>query len=88
MLTPEVSLPPGGPVHAALSILYRAQLTPQAPEGTELDDEAYQPGAIFINNSLMSGLLQGLSGWSMTDVHSGLYMLGTRRADTDVWFKL
>jgi hypothetical protein len=33
----------------------------------------------------MEGLLKGLSDWSMIDLHSGLYMLGTRFPLSNQW---
>ncbi len=88
LLDTAVLLPPGGPIFKGLSILHTAQLLSQSPEGTELDDQAYEPGAVFLNNQLMAEMLKGLPNWNMTDIHSGLYMLGTRLAETDSWFSI
>jgi hypothetical protein len=73
----RVMLPPGGPIYNALSLLNRAHLIGK-PAGSALDDEAFEPGAIFENNALFVDILKGQSDWSLLDVHSGLYMLGTR----------
>lgn len=81
----EVMLPPGGPVFNALSILHKAKILSTKPAGSELDDQAFEPGAIYENNALMSDLLKGKSDWSILDVHSGLYMLGTRHNLSDQW---
>jgi hypothetical protein len=78
MHQPRVMLPPGGPIYNALALLHRAHFLPMKPAGSELDDEAFEPGAIFENNALFVDILKGLAGWSLVDVHSGLYMLGTR----------
>jgi hypothetical protein len=84
--TRVVMLPPGGPIFNALSILYRTHLLSRLPSGSELDDEAFEPGAIYKNNALFEEIHRGYSGWNLLDVHSGLYMLGTRSADSDRWF--
>jgi hypothetical protein len=81
----EVMLPPGGPIFAALTTLYKAKILKRAPSGNELDDEAFEPGSIYENNALMADLLVGRAGWSMIDVHSGLYMLGTRYPPSKNW---
>lgn len=81
----EVMLPPGGPVYNALKILHKAKMLSTPPSGNELDDEAFEPGSIYENNALMAELLHGRSGWSMIDVHSGLYMLGTRHSHSRGW---
>lgn len=74
----EVMLPPGGPIFTGLSTLNKAKVLKTRPSGTELDDQAFEPGSIYENNALMAELLAGRPNWSMVDVHSGLYMLGTR----------
>lgn len=76
---PKPVLPPGGPVHAGLSLLHQAGVISRAPAGSALDDEAFEPGALFENNALLTELQKGLPGWCLTDVHGGVYMLGTRR---------
>jgi len=82
LVSHDVMLPPGGPIFNALSILHRAKILSQAPDGSELDDAKFEPGSIYANTGLMAELLPGSSGWSMIDVHSGLYMLGTRWAQS------
>lgn len=79
---PKPILPPGGPVHAGLTLLHRARIISRPPAGSELDDEAFEPGALYENNALLVELRAGLSDWSLLDVHSGVYMLGTRRASS------
>lgn len=81
----ECMLPPGGPIYMGLSILHQAKILSRKPSGSELDDEAFEPGAIYENNALMSDILKGKSDWSILDVHSGLYMLGTRHNLSDNW---
>jgi hypothetical protein len=86
LTTPVVMLPPGGPVFNALSILHRVHILSSRPSGNELDDEAFEPGAIYENNALFQEIHRGHDGWNLLDVHSGLYMLGTHLAESDTWF--
>ncbi len=85
MIGREVMLPPGGPIFNALKLLHKAYILSDPPAGSELDDQAFEPGAIYENNATMEGLLKGLSDWSMIDLHSGLYMLGTRYPFSNQW---
>jgi hypothetical protein len=78
-------LPPGGPIFAGLQILYKAGVLTTPPEGSELDDQAFEPGALYLNNRLFVDLLSGLDDWCLVDVHSGVYMLGTRDAKSRSW---
>lgn len=86
LTTPVVMLPPGGPIFNALSILHAAHLLSRPPAGSDLDDEAFEPGAIYENNALFEEIHRGHADWNLLDVHSGLYMLGTRLADSANWF--
>lgn len=88
LTTAEVLLPPGGPIFAGLAMLHRANVLPRPPSGSDLDDEAFEPGSIYENNKLFEELHRGQPGWNLLDVHSGLYMLGTRLAESDGWFSL
>jgi hypothetical protein len=83
---PDVLLPPGGPIYAGLQLLKRAHFLLRDPEGSELDDQAFEPGALYINNDLFVEIRKGLADWSLIDVHSGLYMLGTRLAVSNNWY--
>lgn len=78
-------LPPGGPIYNALKLLHKAHILPEPPAGSELDDAAFEPGALYENNATMEGLLKGLPDWGMLDIHSGLYMLGTRYPLSNQW---
>ncbi|MGO6677624.1 hypothetical protein [Rhizobium leguminosarum] len=86
LVTHDIMLPPGGPIFNALSILHKTNILSKAPDGSELDDAKFEPGSIYANTGLMAELLPGSSGWSLIDVHSGLYMLGTRWAQSDSVF--
>ena len=46
MLGPPPMLPPNGPIFNALKLLHRAHVLAQPPAGSELDDHAFEPGAI------------------------------------------
>lgn len=72
------ALPPGGPIFNGLKILNQAKITSKPPAANELDDEAFEPGVIYEDNGLFMELCKQRSDWCMIDVHSGLYMLGTR----------
>ncbi len=84
--TQEPILPPGGPIFNGLKILHQAGVLACAPSGSELDDEAFEPGALYENNQLLVDLLNGLKEeWCLVDVHSGVYMLGTRHPHSNSW---
>jgi len=85
MTTPRPILPPGGPIYAGLKLLYGSSIISVPPEGSELDDEAFEPGALYANNALFVELLKGEEDWSLVDVHSGVYMLGSRDPKSKCW---
>lgn len=82
---PTPILPPGGPIFTGLRMLHDVHVLSRPPAGSELDDEAFEPGALYENNALLAELLTGLSDWCLIDVHSGVYMLGTRDPRSDTW---
>lgn len=82
-----VWLPPGVPVFAALSLLHTTGILAKKPEGSELDDQSFEPGAIVANTGLMADLRKGRDDWDLLDVHSGLYMLGTRDPASATYFQ-
>lgn len=81
----SVALPPNGPIAAGINILHKANILSQPAAGNDLDDGSWEPGVIYANNGLMLDLLKGKTDWSLLDVHSGLYMLGTRHALSTEW---
>lgn len=83
--SPPPMLPPGGPIHAGLTLLHQAGITSRPAAGSALDDAAFEPGAIYENNSLLSELCKQRTDWSLIDVHSGIYMLGTHDPRSDSW---
>ncbi|MET4728564.1 hypothetical protein ABIE09_002374 [Lysobacter enzymogenes] len=78
-------LPPGGPVFNGLRMLYDVNVSGEKPAGSELGDQAFEPGALYINNNLLTVLCGSLEGWCLLDVHSGVYMLGTRHPHSASW---
>jgi hypothetical protein len=82
---PPPMLPPGGPIQQGLSLLHRAGILSRPPAGSDLDDAAFEPGAIYENNGLFEELCRQQSNWGLIDVHSGVYMLGTRHPLSGKW---
>jgi len=78
-------LPPGGPVFNGLKKLHSAKVLSKQPESSELDDQAFEPGALYLNNELLSELCRMRDDWCLLDVHSGVYMLGTRHPQSANW---
>lgn len=86
-MEPKPVLPPGGPIFTGLSILHEAGLVTTMPDTAGIDGESFEPGVLYTNNALLQSLLAGCTGWSLTDVHSGVYLLGTRHQESDSWIK-
>jgi hypothetical protein len=79
------TLPPGGPIYKGLQLLHQAGILSRAPDGSEVDDASFEPGVIYANNALLEELQGGHNGWSLIDVHSGVYMIGTRHPHSGTW---
>jgi len=75
---PKPMLPPGGPIYRGLTILEQEGVLSRKPAGSMLDDQAFEPGALYENNHLFVELLSGLDDACLMDIHSGVYLLGTR----------
>lgn len=88
LIKPDVLLPPGGPIFGGLSILYNAKLLAHKPAGSALDDQAFEAGALYENNALFADIHQGHAAWHLIDVHSGIYLLGTRLPESEKWIDL
>jgi len=88
LTTNVVALPTGGPIDAALSLLHTTHVIMRPPAGKALNDGDFESGAVYENNALFSEFRRGLDDWDLVDVHSGLYMLGTRLPQSDSWFKI
>jgi hypothetical protein len=85
LLTPEILLPIGGPITAGLNILYKANLLSR-PADDRTEEHSLDYGQIMLINGLFEELQRGLDDWSLLDVHSGLYMLGTRLPESKAWY--
>jgi len=83
----SVILPPGGPIFTALRVLHSVKILASAPDGNDMDDGGWEPGVLFSNNALMQTLIAGPHDLNMVDLHSGLYMLGTKYQFADQWIK-
>lgn len=81
----EIGLPIGGPIHGALSILHKCGVIAQEPSAKSRNDTEFDLSLIYTTTGLMAELLKGLPDWTMLDVHSGLYMLGSRLPESDMW---
>ncbi|MFN3626742.1 MAG: hypothetical protein ACK4S3_02550 [Parvibaculum sp.] len=84
-LEPTPILPPGGPIFAGLALLHQGCLLKTPPDRADIDGAGFEPGVLYANNALLANLLQGATNWSMTDVHSGVYLLGTRHPHSQSW---
>jgi hypothetical protein len=87
MKEPVFVLPPGGPIFTALRVLHTVHILNEAPDGNDLDDGGWEPGVLFNNNKLMQTLIPGPHDLNMIDLHSGLYMLGTKYPLADQWLQ-
>jgi hypothetical protein len=85
MTEPEVLLPIGGPITTGLNILHKANLLSQPAQPRE-EEESLDYGQIMLINGQFAELQRGLDGWGLIEVHSGLYMLGTRLAESRAWY--
>jgi hypothetical protein len=87
MKEPVFVLPPGGPIFTALKLLHSVKVLSEGPDGNDMDDGGWEPGVLFNNNALMHSLIAGPHDLNMIDLHSGLYMLGTKYPFADQWLK-
>ena len=85
MRTPRPLLPPGGPITRGLSLLHQAKVVAAPPNTQDDDERAAAIGAAVEDNALMADLLRGLADCSMIDMHTGIYLLGTRDARSRGW---
>lgn len=85
LIANDVLLPPGGPISVGLSLLHQAHVI-KHPPAIKLDEGEVELGAIAEDNGSFVDVRAGLADWSLIDVHSGLYMLGTRLPQSKQWF--
>ncbi|WP_461658431.1 hypothetical protein [Methylorubrum aminovorans] len=81
-------LPPGGPIFKGLQMLHKAGLLKITPSGSEMDDQVFEPGSLYDNSQHLADICAGLPGWSLINVRSGVFVLGTRHPHSDkrAWF--
>ena len=84
-VTGSPALPPGGPIFMGLRYLHQAKITSKPPAANQLDDAAFEPGVIYEDNGLFGELCKQQHNWCLIDVHSGIYMLGTRDPNSNSW---
>jgi hypothetical protein len=78
-------LPIGGPVIAGLRILHRAYVLDEPTTGNERDGAGFESGVLLENNHRLAALLQDLPDGCLTDIHTGVYLLGTHDPRSDGW---
>lgn len=79
------TLPPAGPIYRGLMLLHQAGILSKKPSGGDLDDAGFEPGIIYENNGLLAELCKNDAELCMIDIHSGVYMLGTRHPLSASW---
>ena len=78
-------LPPGGPISAGLRLLFEAGAIKEPPN-TSTDEEKFAGlSAAMLDNGLMADLLNGVPDASMIDMHTAIYLLGTRDVRSNSW---
>lgn len=82
---PRPVLPPGGPLFTGLKMLADAHILLRQPDGSSLDDAPLELGVLFVNNQLLATLCELMPNGCLLDVHSGVYMLGTRHPHSASW---
>lgn len=85
LIRPDVLLPIGGPITAGLNILHRANLLGR-PADERDEEHSLDYGQIMLINGLFEDVRAGLADWNLLEVHSGLYMLGTRLPESRAWY--
>ena len=84
LLTAEVLLPPGGPISAALALLHNTHVIGHPPSENQ-NDGGVDLAVVAADNGLIAEIRRGMDEWSLIDVHSGLYLLGTRSPLSKRW---
>jgi hypothetical protein len=81
----SVLLPPAGSIFNALKVLHQTHILDCPPDGGPLDDSPFEGGVLASNNGFFVDLIRGLADCSLLDLHSGLYLLGTRLVESKEW---
>lgn len=79
-------LPSNGPIARALNLLHQVGVTNHPAQSLEDDVRLSALGGTSADNGTMQELIVGLADCSMIDMHSGLYMLGTRDPRSATYF--
>jgi hypothetical protein len=78
-IEPRPLLPAVGPIDYGLELLARAKLVGKRSAKVGGRGSQFDLGFLQENNSRLADLLKkGGPGWSMMDVHDGVYLLGTK----------
>ena len=80
-------LPSGGPISRALNLLYQVGVTNHPAQALEDDVRLSALAGATADNGTMQELIVGMSDCSMVDMHSGLYMLGSRDPRSATYFQ-
>jgi hypothetical protein len=80
-------LPSGGPISRALNLLYQVGVTNHGAQSLEDDVRFSALAGATADNGTMQELIVGMGDCSMVDMHSGLYMLGSRDPRSDSYFQ-
>jgi len=81
----EVLLPHGGPISNGLRLLHAGHVVSAPPIGYDNEDEKTVYGAIVESNGVMKELVAGKLDLNLIDIHTGIYMLGTRTPESKKW---
>lgn len=84
-VTSPPALPLGGPILAGLRYLHQAKIISTPPATKDMDDNFSDYSVIYADNGLFGELCSQQPGWCLLDVHSGIYMLGTRDPQSNSW---
>lgn len=81
-------LPMSAPIFHSMEQLYSLRVLSRQPNYNPWrpKDSSY-PEALYSNNALLEELCQKLGTSRILDIHSGLYLLGTRNVDANSWLR-
>ncbi len=80
-------LPSGGPISRALNLLHHVHVTNHPAQTLEDDVRFGALAGATADNGTMQELIVGMADCSMVDMHSGMYMLGSRDPKSDSYFQ-
>ncbi len=85
LIAPTVYLPPSGAMFNALRYLFQVNFLNSPPDADVNEEGRIEFGPIATNNGLFADIRRGRDDWTLLDVHSGLYVLGTREPGAAKW---